>query len=361
VRNVKKSLIAIIISILFSYIALFCFLYPEVFNNNQHTSNDEFKFNSLNYKIDNFFLEQQNILIDKLFLIGSSHVGRVNATFIENQLISSYTTFPKDINLLNKLKTTSTLNSPVVYNLAIVHDTPKDRIKHFEKIIESNPKLILYGVGYRDFTSIIPKKSFGSPEHLLPSLDFIIPSLKNQIENQLGFSLAKFTTAGIDSIKAIKEIVGLEVTEIEYKIISDVHEPFFEIRLQHSIILDDIPLKRQNESNQHIFDRMKSYDINEDVKALEKMIQKSQENNIQFIIYTTPHSKYLNETVDEINQEKFILILNTISKKYNVPIYYLHEKYWDEKIWNDNSHVIMSNGGSHYMDLVNIILKNYDI
>ena len=359
--NILKILITIIISILFSYSILFYFLYPEVFNNDQHFENDEFQFNTLNYKLDNFFLEQQNISVDKLFLIGSSHVGRVNSTFIENQLISSYTLYSKDFNLSNNLKINSTFNSPVVYNLAIAHDTPKERIKHFDKIIESNPELIVYGIGYRDFTSIISKKSFGSPDHLLPSPDFIIPSLQNQIENQLGFSLAKFTTAGIDSIKAIKKIVGMKVIEIEIEMIPDSNQPFFDIRSTHSIILDDNPLKKQNESNPHIFDRMKLYDVNEDVKALEKMIQLSRENDIQFIIYTTPHSKYLNETVDQINKDRFILILNTISKKYDVPIHYLHEKYWGEKIWNDNSHVIMSNGGSHYMDLVNIILKNYDI
>ena len=77
-----------------------------------------------------------NLNSDKkqIFILGSSQVVAVNATHIDNYLSKS----GYDYN---------------IYNLATISDTPKLRLQTLDMIISSNPEIILYGIGPRDFRS----------------------------------------------------------------------------------------------------------------------------------------------------------------------------------------------------------------
>ena len=57
----------------------------------------------------------------------------------------------------------------------------------------------------------------------------------------------------------------------------------------------------------------------------------------------------------------FSSILNDISKEQNVQVHFLHDKYTNENIWNNNMHIITgSNNVVHNDDIAEIIINFLD-
>ena len=84
----------------------------------------------------------------KIILIGSSHVGQLNTTYI------AY-----------KLKTHG--DNYEVLNLAYNGDTPTRRIKFGDEILSLKPKLIIWGISYRDFKTNINENPLPDPKYFL--------------------------------------------------------------------------------------------------------------------------------------------------------------------------------------------------
>ena len=80
-----------------------------------------------------FYEQDFDPTTNKILLLGSSHVGQVNATHV-NTLISEK------------------IPNSVVYNLAEAANTPSKRLSSIDEILELKPSVVVYGVAYRDFT-----------------------------------------------------------------------------------------------------------------------------------------------------------------------------------------------------------------
>jgi len=77
----------------------------------------------------------------KVFLIGSSQAGRLNATYMQENI--------------------SKINSDYeIYNLSINVDTPITRINWVPEIVDSKPVLVVYGLTFRDLTGELPNLPF---------------------------------------------------------------------------------------------------------------------------------------------------------------------------------------------------------
>jgi len=86
--------------------------------------NIENKLTKKNFFSSNF-PEQQTI-----FLLGSSHMGIINVTRVNDMMVDDNIT---------------------VYNLAEPGNSPSVRIKQLEQIISAKPEIVFYGLSYRDF------------------------------------------------------------------------------------------------------------------------------------------------------------------------------------------------------------------
>ncbi len=80
----------------------------------------------------NFFSKPLEFDENNIFLIGSSHIKSLNTTFIQDQLSKNNQDF-------------------IVYNLAVGADSPEERLKNLDLLISSKPKIVVYGIAYRDF------------------------------------------------------------------------------------------------------------------------------------------------------------------------------------------------------------------
>ena len=83
----------------------------------------------------------------KIFIIGSSSVYAINATYINEQLALNEKNYQ-------------------VYNLADMSDTPRKRLASIQNIISNEPEIVVYGIGMLEF--VIPL----SPSHTMT--DFIL-------------------------------------------------------------------------------------------------------------------------------------------------------------------------------------------
>ena len=118
---VKKIILSIIFAILISSIFFILFQY-----NFQK---------EMNINETNFFARDFDKSKSKILLIGSSHVGMLNAEKIEKRINQQYSDYE-------------------VFNLAKGSDTPTKRLEQLSQIISLKPNLIVYGIGYRDIGEI---------------------------------------------------------------------------------------------------------------------------------------------------------------------------------------------------------------
>ena len=86
---------------------------------------------------------------NKIILIGSSHVGQLNTTKI------------KEIVNLNQKPNYE------IFNLAYNTDTPTRRTIFSDKIILIKPKIIVWGISYRDFQTNTDENPLPDPKYLL--------------------------------------------------------------------------------------------------------------------------------------------------------------------------------------------------
>ena len=98
--------------------------------------------------------------------------------------------------------------------------------------------------------------------------------------------------------------------------------------------------------------------MNQEIVALKEIIKKFQENEIKIIVFSTPHNDYYLDSLGQVEIQNFELILSMIRDEFNIPVYELHQKYVNDDIWYDNSHVALGNEDITYnLDIGQIILE----
>jgi hypothetical protein len=119
-----------------------------------------------------FFSRNFDNTTSKILLIGSSHVGMLNVLEIEK--------------IVNQNS-----NEYEIFNLARGSDTPTKKLKEIPLLLPLNPKLIVYGIGYRDFIN----SDSSNNDNFLPEPSKLF---KNSLDSELDFlNNPKLTTLNV--------------------------------------------------------------------------------------------------------------------------------------------------------------------
>jgi len=295
----------IVISILFSFSIAFTILFL-VLDSVEST------------KLDMSCLKDSD-LKKKIFILGSSQVGNIDAVFIDSYISKS-----------------STEGEYIVYNLAVVADDPTRRTRQLEQIISAKPVLVTYGLGYSDFEGqtypIHPLFDTKQFSHDLTNIFF---------KNFVSYDFAKFENPKFTLFMLFKNFFG----EAEI-FCNESNSPFYTPRPNHTIINKDV-LKEESRS---IVENKINPSEDDRVRALKKIIAGLQKNNIKVILFITPFSAAYLDTIPDSEKKIFHSIMKNISKEFNVKIYFLEEKYLDLNVWSDPTHIAFNKDSIIYSD-----------
>ena len=275
----------------------------------------------LDYKKE-FFTSQTILNEEKILLLGSSHLGHIDMTYVIN--------------------TVSTKNSNyIIYNLADTGDTPKFRYDNLQRIIELEPRIIFYGVSYRDFHQPLEPTNSESE-----SFD-----IKKQIEKKIPHEISSINPQLLtrETIRTILDYTGIQ-EKPTYEIYQP-NTPFFPLGDLQTKILNKNELERQmlvilpspSEIQIH-------HEDNAQFEKFKEIIQKLQDEEITVIVFITPlHRLYLDQ-ISEPSQESFAHILNNVSEQYGIRIYDFEERYADLDIWNSVDHTAYNDRAMIFSD-----------
>ncbi len=280
---------------------------------------------------------------NKIYLIGSSHIKPLNTTYIQEELLKNNQGFD-------------------VYNLAIGADTPKERLKSLDLLISSKPKIVVYGISYRDFTDLFPSgQSTSKPASLLPDAhDFF-----NEISTKL---FSNYDLGFMENPKLVT-LTALKILEnnVDESIKKKANENNLLVRPYPNALFNDsqndVPKSDAELKNIFLvegasFNGIGNYNKNVNLIALKEIVAKLQQNNIEILIFITPQSKYYLDAMPSSEKKALDTLLQNLAKDSKVKIYSLQDKYKDLPIWSDPQHVAIFNNTQIYSkDVSKIILE----
>ncbi len=289
--------------------------------------------------LENTFYPELDSDTKKIFLIGSSHVGRLNQTYIQEHLSNN----DKDYE---------------VYNLAYPAETPRKRLLYLDSVIAAKPDLIVYGVGYRDFI----QEPIQSDSILL---GITLPNPNKDFKYGVR-SIGYFLNYDFDNFRSPQLIFRYLVRDIfdsnDKQDTASVYtktKPFYPYDKTETIILNDTQLQKTEGS--YIFDKtfLPFYDHNPDAYALSQILEKLKKNDIKVIIFSTPHVKFYSDNMPPDPKNAFDNILKRFSE--HVSVYLLRDKYIDLPVWSDAQHIAINTKSLIYSsDIAEIILNEVE-
>jgi len=309
----------IVLSVLIAFIVTFGLLFTIQFM--PKDSNNEIEKDSF---FSQKFVPETNIA----FLLGSSQIGHLNTTYIIDTITNDFDDYD-------------------LFNLAVNSDDPKERAESIDKIISLHPKIVFYGISYRDFET---ESSFDE-KSILPDFRILV---EDNIPNELESINPQLITR-----RAIRDI--LNDTSIVMLPVYDIHPPntpFFSLGNLQTKIIDDDELQRQTliilPSPKDLYIAPSN---NEQVRFFKQIIHELQENKIKVVIFTTPlHKIYLNELNQE-SKDTFNKILNEVLNEFDVKIYNYTDKYSDLPVWNNLDHLAYNENSMMFSeDIAEMIL-----
>ena len=277
---------------------------------------------------------------NKIFIIGNSHVGSIDPEYIQEFLNQEGHNF-------------------TVYNLSTGGDNPQKRTITIEPISELEPNFVIYGIDFRSFEAgsseqdiqAVSTSKVGEIERILPSLqDFFkeltFPLSNNELSSKIPESPKLVTLRMVNHI--IHGSVELERLDLDSKkpLITNEAvglEPMSEIELQEWI------------DERRTFRGIPQPEQNFQLKSLEKILDKLEKNKIQFILFTTPHHQTYLDYLSTSDKETFEEILIQLEKKYDISIYRLDEKYKNEEIFSNPTHVATETSQEYSQDILEMI------
>ena len=279
----------------------------------------------------------------KIFLIGSSHIHRINATIVENHISQTH----KDYK---------------IYNLGIGNDKPSLRIIHLQKMIESKPMLVVYGITFRDLKSfdndqppITDVIGTNKPLEVLPE-PWIF--LYDWIPNMTKIDFSNFDYSQRNTVRVLEMLTN----QINAKDTSSelANTPFMKYLPYMNKITDEKYLRKNLQTRIVANEVFSGYSgINDlNTEDLKKIISELKKNNIEIILFTTPLSRTYLDKIDSTDIEIFEDTLQKISDEFDVKIYHFYDKYADMNVWLDISDVSSNQNASIYStDIADIILN----
>jgi len=292
---------------------------------------------------DSFYSQDFEPNKKKIYLIGSSQVHRLNASYIEKYI-------------------SQTEEDYEIYNLGVPDDEIIKRIDTLQEIIDTKPVMVVYGITFRDLQSPLEKQisttdviAPGKPEDILPDpekffLNWIPP------KNIIDFS--NFNNPQITTLKLFKILTKPNsIKEIKP---DSYHTPFHKYPPFADEILGEKMLKQGYQRKVLEGTMFTGYGIGGtelEVNTLKKIITMLKENNIEVVLFNIPYPKFYLDNVDNSDIEIFTSTLDEISNEFDVNVYHFYDKYADLKIWNNINHVSTSKKSIIFsQDLAEIIL-----
>ena len=261
---------------------------------------------------------------EKIFLLGSSHIGQLNATYIQ-----------EDVNQISDIH---------IFNLAYASDNPSKRIEVLEKIISLKPKMIIYGITFLELNSEEKTK--------FPTLETIYKN--NVVTNipELEIKNPKWTTLKI--FRVLLDYIGIDVQTRE--ILKMENTPFYNFQKQQTVIIKNSELlesKKFPKTELNIPNEGETQKI----KDLKTIIKKFNENEIEIVIVITPIFKTFLDSLDEGSRKQFHEKLEDISNEYNVEVIDFSKRYNNYEIWMDASHIALNEKSLVYSKDIAEIIK----
>jgi hypothetical protein len=295
--------------------------------------------------IQNFHDNQENALIEdekkyyasiralenKIFLVGGSHIMALNPFLIENFLEENGKEYD-------------------VFNLSKMANRPQREIQNIDLLISAEPKIVVYGISARDFSTI---QSANEPQikskQPLPDPSLL---LKTWLDKQI-FEILLLESDFSPKLISLKEIRGVSVNSQDY-----IKAPFFRFDYKRDFnIMNDDGLRSLAKIEAKL-NEINSPEKNLDYLALKEIITKLQENEIKVILFTTPQHKYFYNLVDDSEKVAFKHILTEIDETTDLEIYPFIEKYSDLEIWRNPTHIVVSKSSSIFSDdIAKLILE----
>jgi len=268
---------------------------------------------------------------NNIVILGSSQTGRLNSTYIEDKISS-------DIEY-------------DIYNLSSAASRPDYRFSSLDEIIAMNPKLVVYGVGYRDFENT-HKPQFNKPVSALPDPKEFF-ELMLVLNSPFDFEPNLFRYPNVNTLKFIRSFWVEQSPPSE--LIFDPKMPFYHpsknFKTIEVEILDEQVFATSRSGIKH-------YDRNKDVLVLKEIIRILHENDIKVVIFTAPYSKVYLDALPNEYHEFFNLFIERIERESNVPVYRLHDSYEQNDIWYDYMHVTIRPDVTIFNDdILKIILQ----
>ncbi|MBT5201535.1 MAG: hypothetical protein HOK63_05440 [Thaumarchaeota archaeon] len=264
-----------------------------------------------------------------LFLLGSSHVGHVNVTQVNNYISD---------------------NNITIYNLATGSDTPIERLKNLDKIISAKPEIVFYGISYRDFS--FPEKNIST--NIFPELQHILPTqlYKTEFFDNIFPSNPQWLTRNI--LNNVFNISTEEQVKIQSEVFFESNTPFYEYSKESAIATDD-ELKQQRT---YVMTWKDNDNKNQNVYALKKIITKLHNQEIKLVVFSTPLHEYYLKSLSDSQKNQFLSLKNKLIQQYDIKIYEFENKYEGLNIWKDISHISYHNNVTEYnKDIAEMILQ----
>jgi len=345
----KNSKFKILFSLFIGFIVSFSIFYFTLYS--------QYEINSISDVEENFYSQSFDSNERKVFILGSSEILSINSTYI-NEIVSK--SYPK-------IET---------YNLAIGSDFPKNRIYSMNLITSTKPELVIYGIGFRDFEKITPGGSAATMllKTTTPEPSLIIPSkiIEEDFLSLVGFYNIDFDFLINPKIQTLKMLrstsSNLSSDELNNQndtrgFISNL--PLWDFKLIDFDILPwDVTPKSQIEktvSSDGKFIQIESPYKDRNVVSLKLIIEQLQKNGIDVIIFSTPHHESVIDSLDPDDLKLFESILEDVSNDYNIPVYFLHNKYGNLNAWFDSTHIAINSKYFHYSeDIAGMIINHVD-
>ena len=218
-----------------------------------------------------------------------------------------------------------------VFNLAVSGDKPSKRIRQVDEIISMEPKIILYGIGFRDLSS----ENFTS-NNFLPDPSFYLSNFFSTI------TPAFLDNPKLVTLNYVKNFLNYNNLENNF----EHNTPFFRYDLEYDNIVNLIEL--ENNFNKNFQLNILKSDQNREFQSLNTMLEKFSENNIKIILVITPHNSHYMNSVSEINKIHFDEIIQIFESNSNVNVFSLISNYSNMDIWVSDNHITHGTKGKIY-------------
>ena len=258
-----------------------------------------------------------------IFVIGASNVYSIDVDNISKKISSNEANYG-------------------IYNLADMSDTPTKRMNSMKNLLNLKPDVIIYGLSITDFELERDHKSeffnYDFSYYLLNPSEFF-RYFFSYVTNS-DFS-DRFPASPKDRmIQSIKYILrGSDYSS----------HPFINFNKNNVVSQDEIYAIYEKDMS---FRGINTDMNNEEIIAVNKMIEMFQSNGIKVLIFTPPYNELFFEYTAIEDIENFGKIIDNISKRYDVETLYLHDVLMKENIWKDPYHVAVNKDSKIYTDKI---------